>query len=188
MLVQKLLDTVIYWVFDATKTEKTWLMVKLFCVGMLIVAKLDYWLFQKILQRNDRGIVAILSWWLLIWYMDEIVRYLYDRVRSFDQKTEPKHMIDKIDVDDLVAFMFEYNWLPVEDMKRYFDVSNEDIKKLGDNLERVGLLWRGKDNRRVLMSQDPEYVTRLLLSHPDSNKIWWYSTTGVSYKPLPIED
>lgn len=183
MLLQKLSDTVIYWVFESSKTEKTRLLVKLFCVSMLVLAKLDYWLFQRILQRNDKGMVAILFGGLAIRYMDDIVKYLHDRFRSFDiQKDKPK--LDGIEVDDLVSFMFEYDGLPVEEMKRYFDVSNEDVKKIGDNLERVGLLWRGKDNRRVLMSQDPDYVTRILLSHPDSNKIWWYSPNGVSYKPL----
>lgn len=184
--MQKLLQTITYWVFDATKTQKTRLIVKISSLCILILGKFDYELLQRILLWNDRWLLALLFGGLGIRYMDDIVSYLRRRIVSFDppQPVVQTPTIDWIWVDDLVSFMFEYNGLPVEDMKRYFDITNEGIKKLGDNFERVWIMGRGKDNRRILLSQDPEYVTMLLLSNADSDKIWRYTPTSVDYKPI----
>ena len=52
-----------------------------------------------------------------------------------------------------------------------FNITNEQIKKLGDNLERVGVLERGKNNARILSIQDKNFIGEVLSRGSDSNDI-----------------
>lgn len=49
-------------------------------------------------------------------------------------------MIDGLPVYDLVDFLLKHRGLPVVQLKERFEVNNEQIKKLGDNLERAGIM------------------------------------------------
>ncbi len=117
-------------------------------------------------------------------YLEDIVSYVW----LPKSKEEYKPTIDGIYVEDLVSFLFEYDGMPVEDMKRYFPLTNEQISKLWDNTDRVAITKKDpkQKNKRVLICQDPDRILKLLLSHTDSDKIGIYSESGVMYHIDPI--
>lgn len=78
------------------------------------------------------------------------------KVRSHDP------MIDGVPVYDLVDLLFRFDGLPVVESKQWFGISPKEIKKLGDNMERVGILGRGPNNSRVLVMRDQDLVCDML--------------------------
>lgn len=48
--------------------------------------------------------------------------------------------IDGISVNELIVFLYERNGLPTIEARQKRNTTNDKIKKLGDNLERVGIL------------------------------------------------
>lgn len=78
--------------------------------------------------------------------------------------------IDDISVSELILFLFERNGLPTIEARNKRNTTNDKIKKLGDNLERVGILGRGENNARVLKIQDVDTIVSML-SVEDSDNI-----------------
>jgi hypothetical protein len=61
--------------------------------------------------------------------------------------------------------------LPNDKFKQTFGKTNQEHKKLGDNLERMGILKRGPNNARILSNIDIEQILNILESDTDSDKI-----------------
>lgn len=79
--------------------------------------------------------------------------------------------IDGLDTYDLVLHLLEYQGLPSQATKEVFGITNEKIKKLGDNLERIGALERGVNNARVLAISDYELLADKLLEVDNSEDL-----------------
>ena len=68
--------------------------------------------------------------------------------------------------------MFQYNGLPTNEFLDRFHVSKDVLKKLGDNLERIGILTRGNKNARVISSLfGADEVFQILEKYPDSSAL-----------------
>ena len=77
------------------------------------------------------------------------------------KENEPKDAIDGVEKSDLISFLLKHKWFPFMNAKMQFGISPKDFKKIGDNLERVGVLVRGENNARILN----ENVTREILEN-----------------------
>lgn len=59
----------------------------------------------------------------------------------------------------------------MDKVRNFRGLNNGAYKKLGDNLERMGILKRGANNARVLGTDDVDYMLEVLNSNSDSDKI-----------------
>lgn len=121
-------------------------------------------------------------------YLEIIMNKIIWEIKTTRAFKTDQPTIDWIDVESVVWFLFEYDWLPTEDVRKRFGLSNKAISKLGDNLDRVGITAKNpqNNNKRELVCQDPDYIMTLLLSHPDSNKIWSYTAESVDFMVKPL--
>ena len=99
----------------------------------------------------------------LFWFFDTIVTALF-KIRNMIPKFEiekpiKKDAIDGMNKSNLIDFIIDKNGFPFMDAQKQFGISPKDHKKIGDNLERVGILTRGDNNARILK----QGVTRELL-------------------------
>lgn len=67
--------------------------------------------------------------------------------------------------------MVEEGGLPTTKTKERFGITNDRLKKIGDNLERVGILERGINNARVLATKDLDKIVELVADVEDSNDL-----------------
>lgn len=79
--------------------------------------------------------------------------------------------IDGILKENLAIFILENNGLPTIASKEVLGLTTEEVKKLWDNLERVGILERGKNNARVLRVDDLDIITKTLEGVVDSDDL-----------------
>lgn len=199
LFTERLQEWIVYWVFEADKNQKTRLAIKILLSISLIVWVIDINKLQLFrLWKSGLHLWALFIF-LIIIYFDDIVVYVVDWFRSIQFMVEQEQLskdptIDWIKVEDLCSFLFEYEGLPVNDFKKYFNFTNEQITRLGENLDRVNITRKDPEkwNRRMLINQNPNYIIKMLLSNTDSDKIGDYSPTGVDYytqderKPLVV--
>lgn len=110
-------------------------------------------------------------WYKMTWYI---------KIDLWDEKIiDTRDCIDWIPSEDLILFLLENKWLPTSSTKEVFYINNEQLKKLWDNLERVGILERWKNNARVLKIEDYDIIKSIIDDATDSNdlrpallKIW----------------
>ena len=125
--------------------------------------------------------------WILVVYGVLIQK---TRKISFEKK------IDGVSVEKLVDFLFQYNGLPTNEFLDRFHVSKDVLKKLWDNLEKLGILTRGNKNARIISSLfDSEEVFQILEKYPDSSALSApllqtseNSYSFVSHRLLPTEN
>ena len=112
---------------------------------------------------------TIVSAFLKIWKLIPHVEFMQP------QEKEPKDAIDGVEKSDLISFLLKNKWFPFMNAKMQFGISPKDHKKIGDNLERVGVLVRGENNARILN----ENVTRETLE-----KMFTCSNSDELFAPL----
>ena len=99
----------------------------------------------------------------LFWFFDTIlsgISKFWQIIPKFElEKPETKDHLDGFNKSNLIDFLIKKNWFPFMDAKKQFWISPQDFKKIGDNLERVGILTRGENNARILK----QWVTPELL-------------------------
>jgi hypothetical protein len=94
--------------------------------------------------------------------------------------------IDGISINELIVFLYERNGLPTIEARQKRNTTNDKIKKLGDNLERVGILGRGENNARVLKIQDVDTIISMLsVEDSDNIKIKPIQVSPTEYTLLP---
>ena len=109
----------------------------------------------------------VFVYWLLFvnlfWFFDTVVSALFklwQLIPKFEiEKPIKKDVIDGMNKSNLIDFIIDKNGFPFMDAQKQFGISPKDHKKIGDNLERVGILTRGDNNARILK----QGVTRELL-------------------------
>lgn len=109
---------------------------------------------------------TIVSAFLKIWKLIPHVEFMQPK------ENEPKDAIDGVEKSDLISFILKNKWFPFVNAKMQFGLNPKEYKKIGDNLERVGVLVRGENNARILN----ENVTREMLENifkcSDSNDMF----------------
>ena len=112
---------------------------------------------------------TVVSGFLKIWKLIPHVEFIQPK------ENEPKDAIDGFEKSDLISFLLDQKWFPFMNAKMKFGMSPKDFKKIGDNLERVGVLVRGENNARILNKN----VTRDVLE-----KIFACSNSDDMFAPL----
>ena len=162
--------------------------------GLLMMNAIHYQRFQLIIARNNGAIVKVACIFLATRYFERFlsqwrdIRFKLPHAPQKNLDTEDKPKIDGRNVEDIAAFLLETGWLRIEDLKKYFKVDAQRVKKLGTNLERVGILKKWPNNARVLATTNQDYILEVLLSSSDSDRIGLRTETGIDYKPQPIEE
>ncbi len=135
------------------------------------------WTFEFLKQY--RSIVYGAIFINLFWFFDTIVTALFkiwQMIPKFElEKTTSKDALDGLNKSNLIDFIIEKNGFPFMDAKKQFGISPQDFKKIGDNLERVGILTRGENNARILK----QWVDRKLLQ-----KIFTCENSNDLFPPL----
>lgn len=166
------MEKIMVWTYDIIKSGSIRLIIKIVLLLILLLLMIS-WLCGKFIYT----------------YLDKLMKYITWEIKTVRIFKTDQPTIDWIDVESVAWFLFDYDWLPTEDAKHRLWLSNKWVTKLGDNLDRVGITAKDpkNNNRRTLVCQDPGYVTTLLLSHPDSDKIWSYTAGGVDFMVKPLE-
>lgn len=86
--------------------------------------------------------------------------------------TEPKDAIDGVEKTDLISFLLDNKWFPFVNAKMQFGMSPKDFKKIGDNLERVGVLVRGDNNARILNEKVDRETLENIFKCSDSDDLF----------------
>lgn len=84
---------------------------------------------------------------------------------------EDKITIDWIPTEDLILHIIEHKWLPTIETKQKFNINNDSLKKIWDNLERVGILKRWPNNARVLATDDIDDLVDTMRDIADSDML-----------------
>lgn len=159
------------WTYDIIRSGNTRLIIKIVLLSILLIWMIVVLLFQVIYK-----------------YLEIVMNKIIWEIKTTRAFKTDQPTIDWIDVESVVWFLFEYDWLPKEDVRKRFWLSNKAISKLWDNLDRVGITAKNpqNNNKRELICQDPDYIMTLLLSHPDSNKIGSYTAESVDFMVKPL--
>ena len=86
----------------------------------------------------------------IVWTFLSIWKFIW-KIEIIQPKEEaPKDAIDGLEKKDLISFLLKYKGFPFMNAKLEFWLNPKEHKKIGDNLERVGVLIRGENNARIL--------------------------------------
>lgn len=193
-----LLSTVSEWFWITTKNQKMLLLWQ--CIGftILLLWTLQPVVLNNVLLRNGQALVKLMLWFALIVYIPELLKFFQSTKFKFPSaklrivggdktqvvNSDNTQMIDwLVPVEWLIELIIQESWFPTVKAKEMFGITNEQYKKVGDNLERVGILTRGINNARVLATQNMRYIIDVLSSSPDSDRLWVYTDGGVDYQP-----
>ena len=163
------------------------------CIALFCLLMGTLWpnILKDILQRkNGASVKVAIGFWVIV-YAPEIIHIFINRFwnaevkidRGYYQKQAPKlgKKIDWILVDELIEFLLNEWGLPVDKVRNFRGLNNGAYKKLGDNLERMGILKRGANNARVLGTDDVDYMLEVLNSNSDSDKIIYKANENEIY-------
>ena len=159
-------------------------------------------IFQKFIRRCDKLVICGLLfaiclygknrtleflkqyqsfvYWILFvnlfWFFDTVVSVffkLWQRIPKIELKNDdPKQKIDGMNKMNLIDFLIDKNWFPFMDAKQTFGISPQDFKKIGDNLERVGILTRGENNARVLKQGVTREILQKIFTCENSDQLF----------------
>ncbi len=164
-------------IMNTTKHQRTVYITQWIMTLFLLLFIMSPNALKSFFTAYNWAVLKWIAWWFLIAYIPEIVRKVISFYEKRDnEKTKQKYknviLIDWIlSAEDLISFIFENDWLPVKVMQKYFDINNEEYKKLWNNLERMWILKRWVANARILATRDVDYILHVLLSSSDSDKM-----------------
>lgn len=175
-----------YFLFEITASKKSLIVTKVFLFTYFVLLLLDfdtairlysmnnYVLFQVffgfIFIMNSEIIASLLT--KILWgvtFKSKKLQWYWPQLSDTPQKPVPT--LDGCRLDDLIVHIINNNWLPTTETRNEFWLSHDQIKKLGDNLERVGIFTRGKNNARVLATRNYDKIIRVMKQASDSNQL-----------------
>ena len=165
-----------------TKTQRSVYALQALLWMWLFLSIASPWSLSLMLHAYNDAFIKWVSWAFAIAYIPEITwlwiavfRWLWGvkfQVQKQEMKKQAKSwkLIDwVISAEDLANFLIEYWWFPVKKLQEFFDINNEEYKKLWDNMHRMWVLKRWSANARVLATYDAEYIAHILMSSLDSD-------------------
>lgn len=177
-------DNMLLYFIRATKFYKRFILTQFIISFFAILCFADWKMAMKIWN----WFWLINFWWTYLIlcamiFMEEIANTIlsmrwivrFDFWDPGDDVTYNTDRIDWISIDDLILLILENKWLPTTATKEAFNINNEQLKKLWDNLERVGILKRWKNNARILKIDDYDMMKDI---------IWWIVDSNDLYAPL----
>ena len=96
------------------------------------------------------------------------------QIEDYIPKTKTKDsgpVIDGIVRDKLIDFLLDHSWFPYVHAKDKLWLFPKEYKKLGDNLERVGVLVRWDNNARVLSEKVDRELLEKIISKTSSDDL-----------------
>lgn len=158
--------------FVYTNKRRKWIIV----TRLVVVFFTVLWFADKETALTVRYWFGLIDfgtmYWILtiVFFAEEMSLWLVGKMNlitfDFEERTNTQQVnwdcIDEIYTEQLAVFLIEYWWLPTKETKEAFDINNEQLKKLWDNLERAKILKRWKSNARVLVRDDYEYIMNIM--------------------------
>lgn len=159
---------------NATKTELILVGTRYLIASFIFLSFYDEQLvFEIMFGHSSVSIITLYVCMLLVAYNREIAVFLvaYRKIRRAKIVKQVNYRIDNVNVSELIEHLVKNCGLPTQKTKDKFDVQNEWVKKIWDNLERVGILKRWENNARVLATDDVDVLLSTLIGSEDSDKL-----------------
>lgn len=142
------------------------IIAKVLTISWLLLAVIDF----KLLTRHNslifKVIVIVFGVIFIDTYLKEII-WLINRIKKLSRVWPT---IDGLNTKQIFSLLVSENWLPAKKFFEYISKDKEVYKKLGDNLERAGILIRWQKNARILNNQyTAEQIMNVLNSKSDSS-------------------
>lgn len=118
-------------------------------------------------------------------FLDLYIKEIYWLLEKVRKLSRTGSRIDGIPTRQIFDILMSSNWLPAKKFFEYVSTDKDQFKKLGDNLERAGILIRWQKNARVLNNQyTAKQVLDILDSRQDSDQLhsWLIKVSENSYK------
>lgn len=172
-----------YFLFETSPAKKCAVVTRRFLGTYLILLLLDYRTAVHLYTMNDHILFQVFFGFVAIMNLEALAMILTRAFWGFTSKkihqgyelspTPPQQvpMLDGCRLDELIPHITEHNGLPTKETREAFGLSHDQIKKLWDNLERVGIFTRGKNNARVLATRDYDMIIRVMKQASDSDKL-----------------
>ena len=97
--------------------------------------------------------------------------FLYISVKNTQKTSKYWLKLDGFDVSAIIEIILSKSGLPTNDLLE-IGFTPRKIKKLGDNLERIGILSRGENNARILNTElEKDQILSKLISCEDSDQL-----------------
>lgn len=164
----KILMDVIY----STKHQKRMVITQL--LFWVLIAQ---WFTETIIMTWD--VIYIYYCFTMILFAPEILECIARRLPVIEFEfsdlgrgdSKWNDTIDWIETEHLIEFLLENDWLPTDKYRSEFWVNNVHLKKIWDNLERVGILKRGANNARVVAMDDEKIIYDVMKWVVDSDDL-----------------
>ena len=129
-------------------------------------------------------------------FIDMYIKEIYWLLNKIRKLSRTWTTIDGLNTKQIFNLLMSSNWLPAKKFFDYISTDKDVFKKLGDNLERVGILVRWEKNARVLNNQyTADQVFNILNSKTDSAllptwfiKVWEWSYKFVNHRLQATEN
>lgn len=159
---------------NTSKTEVYLLWTRYLIISFIFIAIYDEKLAYEIMFGwSSVGIVFFYLSLSIAYWSREIAVFLAEKKAwLFAKRVEvAKDTIDNVCTVDFIEWILKNNGLPIMPTKERFGVTNEWIKKIWDNLERVGIMTRGASNARCMATDDVDMICKALAGVSDSNAL-----------------
>lgn len=165
--------------FDETNWyQKLFFFYKLFAVFAIFLAIAQPEIAIKLTAYKSFIIPKLFIVWNLIIFIQEIIQFFL-RIKIVTEKnvkrvvkaalpnkpkTEKKENLEWVPVDDILYVLFKYRWRSNLWFQKEIWKNNKLYKKLGDILEKRGIVKRWEKNARVINEEleEQEIYTKLL--------------------------
>lgn len=185
MFVKNLYDSINDFIFYTSASKKSLVVTRWLLLAYLILLLLDFNSALYIYTMNNYILFKVMFGFIAVMNMDTLASILTRAFGGFTSKKlqgyvelkekpqEATPLLDGIRLDDLIVFMTEKWWLPTEETRARFKMSHDQIKKLWDNLIRVGILFKNKqnNNRRELTTHNYTKIIDVLKQASDSDRL-----------------
>lgn len=183
MFIRNLRLQINYFLFETSPAKKCAVITRRFLGTYLILLLLDYRTAIHIYSMNNYILFQVFFGFVAIMNFEAFAMILTRVFWGFTSKkihqgyelspTPPQQvpMLDGCRLDELIPHITNYNGLPTKETREAFGLSHDQIKKLGDNLERVGIFTRGKNNARILATHNYTHIIDTLKQASDSDRL-----------------
>jgi len=180
------------WFDDTNWYEKLFLFYKIFAVFAIFMAIAQPDIAIKRTMYKNFVIPKVFIFLNLVIFIQEISEILLrikivteKNVKKYIKPTETKkisdekeHTLEWISVDNIVYILFKYNWRSNVGFQQEVGKNNILFKKIGDILEKRGVVVRWEKNARILNKEMKDHEIYLKLIAPTLEKV---SENSIAY-------
>jgi len=175
-----------------TKEKIYLLLAKIITIFWISVAIINF----NLLTMYNHLFLKLTIIFFTVFFIDTYLKEIYWLVNKIRKLSRSWTTIDGLNTKQIFNLLMSANWLPAKKFFDYISTDKDVFKKLGDNLERVGILIRWEKNARILNNQyTADQVFNILNSKTDSAllptwfiKVWEWSYNFVNHRLQATEN